>query len=191
MLAVTDFVRAAILILLAVLLPTVPLTMVLSRRPRGGGETLASGRSTSTPFTLISIVGTGIAAFALLALGIVAAGQWIAGGGSGSGEPVQPVEPAGGQATVETNPLPGRSDPTRGKAVFASSGCGSCHRLADSGSKGNVGPDLDEDAPDFTKVVDCVTRGPGDMPSFVGKLTSAEIRDLASYVSSVDGSQSR
>src|SRR4051794_326592 len=30
-----------------------------------------------------------------------------------------------------------------GKALFASSGCGGCHKLADAGSQGGVGPDLD------------------------------------------------
>src|SRR5687768_2411885 len=31
-----------------------------------------------------------------------------------------------------------------GKAVFAGAGCGTCHTLADAGSNGAVGPDLDE-----------------------------------------------
>jgi cytochrome c2 len=38
-----------------------------------------------------------------------------------------------------------KGDPTKGKAVFASSGCGSCHTLAAAGTKGVVGPNLDTD----------------------------------------------
>jgi cytochrome c551/c552 len=34
-------------------------------------------------------------------------------------------------------------NPTLGKAVFASSGCGSCHTFAPANASGTIGPDLD------------------------------------------------
>ena len=36
-----------------------------------------------------------------------------------------------------------RHELAAGKAVFASTGCGGCHTLADAGTTGNVGPNLD------------------------------------------------
>jgi mono/diheme cytochrome c family protein len=36
------------------------------------------------------------------------------------------------------------SDLQNGKKLFTSAGCGGCHVLADAGSKGTVGPDLDD-----------------------------------------------
>jgi mono/diheme cytochrome c family protein len=36
------------------------------------------------------------------------------------------------------------SDPQNGKKLFTSAGCGGCHVLADAGSKGTVGPNLDD-----------------------------------------------
>lgn len=41
-------------------------------------------------------------------------------------------------------------DPVKGKAVFASSPCGSCHTFTPAGSTGKIGPDLDKLA-DYAK----------------------------------------
>jgi cytochrome c oxidase subunit 2 len=50
--------------------------------------------------------------------------------------------PAGGGAGEEE---PGAgADTTAGKAAFDSAGCGGCHALADAGSTGTTGPNLDE-----------------------------------------------
>ena len=35
-------------------------------------------------------------------------------------------------------------DTGRGKQLFVSSGCGGCHTLADAGSQGTIGPNLDD-----------------------------------------------
>lgn len=78
-------------------------------------------------------------------------------------------------------------DATAGKAVFATAGCVGCHTLADAGSTGRVGPNLDAAKPSARLVVDRVTNGLGAMPSFRGKLTQAQIADVAAYVSSVAG----
>ncbi|MFN8224577.1 MAG: urate hydroxylase PuuD [Gaiellales bacterium] len=73
----------------------------------------------------------------------------------------------------------------RGKAVFASAGCGACHTLADAGTTGTVGPSLDATKPPQVQVVERVTNGKGAMPAFRGKLTEQQISDVAVYVSAV------
>jgi cytochrome c oxidase subunit 2 len=55
------------------------------------------------------------------------------GGGGGGG---------GGGAATNT---------AAGKALFVSNGCGSCHKLADAGGTGTVGPDLDKLVADAAK----------------------------------------
>ena len=74
-----------------------------------------------------------------------------------------------------------------GKRVFASAGCAACHTLSDAGATGTVGPDLDAVQPSAELVADRVTNGLGVMPSFAGKLSPAEITDVAAYVSSAAG----
>jgi len=78
-------------------------------------------------------------------------------------------------------------DATAGKQVFESAGCVACHTLADAGSTGAVGPNLDDAKPPATLVVTRVTNGAGAMPSFKDKLTEQQIQDVAAYVSSVAG----
>jgi mono/diheme cytochrome c family protein len=74
-----------------------------------------------------------------------------------------------------------------GKSVFESAGCVGCHTLADAGATGAVGPNLDDAKPDAALVKERVTNGKGVMPSFKGKLSAAQIADVAAYVSSVAG----
>jgi mono/diheme cytochrome c family protein len=89
--------------------------------------------------------------------------------------------------TTETEP-PAEGDPVAGKQVFlGSAGCGSCHTLADAGTSGTVGPNLDDAQPGFELAVDRVTNGQGAMPAFAGTLTEKQIADVAAYVSSAAG----
>ena len=76
--------------------------------------------------------------------------------------------------------------PTDGKSIFAQK-CVACHTLADAGSSGTVGPNLDHAKPSRDLVVDRVTNGQGGMPSFKGDLDPAQIQAVADYVSSVAG----
>ena len=76
--------------------------------------------------------------------------------------------------------------PTDGKTIFTTN-CGSCHTLADAGTSGNVGPNLDAAKPTHDKVVTQVTNGGGAMPPFKGKLDDQQIQAVADYVSSVAG----
>ena len=73
-----------------------------------------------------------------------------------------------------------------GKEIFTSN-CGSCHTLADAGTSGATGPNLDDAAPDAATVKAYVRGGGGGMPAFGDKLSNAEIDAVAAYVSSVAG----
>jgi mono/diheme cytochrome c family protein len=74
-----------------------------------------------------------------------------------------------------------------GKQVFASAGCGACHTLKAAGATGNVGPNLDQLKPAEPVVERQVTNGGAVMPPFKGKLSPAEIKAVAKFVSSVAG----
>jgi mono/diheme cytochrome c family protein len=116
----------------------------------------------------------------------------LAAAGCGGGEDVGAVPstvegsvPTETTATTSTTAATG--DPAAGKEVFASAGCGGCHTLADAGTNGAVGPNLDDAMPDNALVVERVTNGQGGMPSFKDQLTEKQIEDVAAYVSSVAG----
>src|SRR5436309_2262348 len=69
-----------------------------------------------------------------------------------------------------------------GAKVFASAGCGGCHTLSAANSNGQTGPNLDQLTPSYGTVVRQVSNGGGGMPSFSGKLSKGQIRDVASFV---------
>jgi mono/diheme cytochrome c family protein len=105
------------------------------------------------------------------------------------GEP-QPTEPAPTQPPpTETGPTEttetsgGQGNPAAGKEVFVAN-CGTCHTLADAGTTGTVGPNLDSLSPSYDLVVKQVTNGGGGMPAFKDTLTAQQIQDVAAYVSS-------
>jgi cytochrome c553 len=88
--------------------------------------------------------------------------------------------------TTETGATEG--DPAAGKQVFVgSAACGSCHTLADAGTTGTVGPNLDEAQPSFDRAHETITNGRGAMPAFAGKLSEQQIRDVATYVAQAPG----
>jgi len=96
-------------------------------------------------------------------------------------------EPTTGETETETAPPPGgEGDPVAGKQIFTAN-CASCHTLADAGTTGTIGPNLDESQPPVELVVDRVTNGQGAMPSFADTLSEQQIRDVAAYVSSAAG----
>ena len=70
---------------------------------------------------------------------------------------------------------------------LGASACGTCHTLADAGTTGTIGPNLDESQPTAELAVDRVTNGQGGMPSFSGSLSEQEIADVAAYVSTAAG----
>jgi mono/diheme cytochrome c family protein len=74
-----------------------------------------------------------------------------------------------------------------GAAVFASAGCAGCHTLKAAGASGSIGPNLDQVHPSASTVASTVRSGAGTMPSFNGKLSSAQIAAVASYVANNAG----
>jgi mono/diheme cytochrome c family protein len=94
--------------------------------------------------------------------------------------------------TAATNAPPpstgggGKTAAPDGKQIF-SANCASCHTLKAAGATGTVGPNLDALKPPEAKVELQVTNGGGVMPAFKGRLSSAEIKAVAKYVSSVAG----
>lgn len=55
--------------------------------------------------------------------------------------------------------VPGLVTASDGKDIFKEAGCASCHTLAAAGATGTVGPNLDEQQPSKTKVVNAITDG--------------------------------
>ena len=90
--------------------------------------------------------------------------------------------------TETTEPGGLEGDPVAGKEIFlGTAGCGGCHTLADAGTSGTVGPNLDQSPASEELVVDRVTNGRGAMPPFQGTLTEQQIADVAAYVSQAAG----
>jgi mono/diheme cytochrome c family protein len=87
-----------------------------------------------------------------------------------------------------TDEEPAEGDPAAGKEIFlGAAGCGSCHTLADAGTSGSIGPNLDDSQPSFDLAVDRVTNGSGAMPPFADQLSEQQIADVATYVSTAAG----
>jgi len=79
-----------------------------------------------------------------------------------------------------------------GKEVFtqtAQPSCTICHALADAGSSGAIGPDLDELKPTREQIINAVVGGVGVMPAFEDSLSSEQIQALADYILSVTSDQ--
>ena len=93
------------------------------------------------------VTGAGLA-FALIALTAGIGGGW---------EARRPAAPA-----------PVAADHDSGRAVFARMGCGACHTLAAAGTRGEIGPDLDQRLPGHTRasLIERITRGPSGDGSF-------------------------
>ena len=82
------------------------------------------------------------------------------------------------EAEVALPPGAGGDDP---KVVFQSS-CGTCHVLADAGTTGTIGPNLDQSKPQLQEAITQITNGGGGMPPFRGTLSEQQIRALAQYI---------
>ena len=76
----------------------------------------------------------------------------------------------------------GEGDAEAGAALFDEQGCGSCHVLADAGSTGTTGPNLDELQPSYDAAFQQIQNGGGGMPAY-DQLGEDAIADLAAYVS--------
>lgn len=131
----------------------------------------------------------------LLALLVVVA---LAGCGGGGDDDDDDSATPPGQVITQTTAPPAESGgsttqgdaPVDGREVFLQN-CSGCHTLADAGTTGKVGPNLDEAKPSYqralTKVRDGGGGGLGVMPKFEGTLTPDQIDALARYVSNAAG----
>jgi mono/diheme cytochrome c family protein len=79
-----------------------------------------------------------------------------------------------------------KGNPVKGKILFKQN-CGGCHTLADAGTSGTVGPNLDDLKPNYQAVTAQVTNGGGVMPSYKGQFTTQQIADVAAYVVTATG----
>jgi mono/diheme cytochrome c family protein len=98
-----------------------------------------------------------------------------------------PTEPVDTETAPPETPTETETSTAAGKEVFLAQ-CGSCHTLADAGTTGSVGPNLDAAKPPVDLVVERVTNGQGIMPSFSDTLSEQQIADVAAYVAAVAGS---
>jgi mono/diheme cytochrome c family protein len=114
------------------------------------------------------------------------AGRPVAGGGGGGGggqaapgtTQQTTTQPSGGGGGSQTN--------AASRSVFKTN-CGSCHTLADAGTTGTVGPNLDDLKPNEATVRHQDMNGGAGMPAFKGILSTQQINALAKYIASVAG----
>jgi cbb3-type cytochrome c oxidase subunit III len=94
-------------------------------------------------------------------------------------------------AQVAANPeaevtLPAGAGGDNPQLLFQSN-CGTCHVLADAGTDGTIGPNLDQSQPTMQQAIRQITNGGGGMPAFRDQLSEKQIRDLAEYLVRVAG----
>jgi mono/diheme cytochrome c family protein len=82
--------------------------------------------------------------------------------------------------------VPVKLTTTDGKKIFQVK-CGGCHTLADAGTHGTQGPNLDQLKPPFARVKRQDENGGPGMPAFKGTLTDKQITAVARYIASVAG----
>jgi cytochrome c553 len=95
--------------------------------------------------------------------------------------------PAAASYSASAPELPANASAARGAGVFANAGCGTCHTLKAAGTNGQAGPNLDVLQPAFEQARIQVEDGGGGMPAYGGKLTAAEIQDVAAFVATRAG----
>jgi mono/diheme cytochrome c family protein len=76
-------------------------------------------------------------------------------------------------------------DATAGKQIYVAF-CGKCHTLSAAGSKGTLGPNLDNDKINFNCVVSAVEQGVGGIQAeyILRFITFNQVYDVAKYVMS-------
>ncbi|MDX3896433.1 MULTISPECIES: c-type cytochrome [Pusillimonas] len=92
---------------------------------------------------------------------------------------------AGAAFSAHASDAPDPAVLEQGKELFltkAVPACAVCHTLADAGSEGAIGPDLDELKPDMAAVKKALHEGVGVMPSFAATLSEEEMDAVSSYV---------
>jgi mono/diheme cytochrome c family protein len=85
----------------------------------------------------------------------------------------------------DTGALAAAGGGTDAKGIFKTN-CGSCHTLAEAGTAGTVGPNLDNLNLDAAAVTKQITNGGGGMPAFGGTLDEKQIAMLAKFISGIE-----
>ena len=101
-----------------------------------------------------------------------------------------PTKVVGTVPKAQTATVPAQyknGDPVAGKTIFKTGPCAGCHTLADAGTHGTVGPNLDQAKPPLSRVVDRVLNGKNAMPPFKGTFSTKQIADVAAYVVKATG----
>lgn len=80
-----------------------------------------------------------LAAVAVVLLGGAIVGIDLGGGGGDDGPAPATTAAGGGQAVMRLGTVA-----DTGRSTFEDNGCGGCHRLAEAGTGGTIGPDLDD-----------------------------------------------
>lgn len=178
LLALTGYETALLVVALSFIAFALTAALVIPRsRPTFPGRRLGIFLAICGVFFLAQIT-------AVLLLAEVGEADEPVAGESSSGEETETTA----TETTETETTAAAGDAVAGKAVFlGTSGCASCHTLADAESTGTIGPNLDAIKPSYEKVQAQVTAGGGGMPAFGQTLTEQQIDDVAAYVSSVAG----
>jgi mono/diheme cytochrome c family protein len=122
-----------------------------------------------------------------LPLMVIGAACSAPGGTVTSATPATVVGTVAAAPTVTVPPQYKNGDPVAGKTIFKTGPCAGCHTLADAGTTGTVGPNLDQAKPPLSIVVERVTMGGAVMPKFKGVLTDKQIADVAAYVVKATG----
>jgi mono/diheme cytochrome c family protein len=120
-------------------------------------------------------------------MAMLAATAAFAAVGCGGDDEEEPSGAADTPAATETptEEAGATADAAHGKELFTQT-CGTCHTLADAGTSGAVGPNLDDLAPDKERVLNAIATGPSQMPENLYEGQDAQ--DVAEYVSSAAGS---
>lgn len=103
-----------------------------------------------------------------------------------------PAAPGSEHGAMEAKPAKA-GDPARGKSIFTTLGCGSCHTLTAAGTKGTVGPDLDASlAGKSAAYIEqsmlepnaVIAKGyrPNVMPGFAATLNEQQLADLIAFL---------
>lgn len=133
-------------------------------------------RFARTGFATILLIG-------LMAMALVGAGcggDDNAGTGEDSGATAAQTESTGEKADD-------KAASSEGKEKFVST-CGGCHTLADAGTSGTTGPDLDDLKPDQARVEAAIKNGGASGTTMPKNLLEGEdATQVAEYVSSVAG----
>jgi mono/diheme cytochrome c family protein len=86
-------------------------------------------------------------------------------------------------ATALAAPAFGAGESTDPSLTVFKKNCAACHTLAAAKATGKVGPNLDKLKASRATIVKQVTKGGGAMPPFKGRLKTAQIAALATWIS--------